>query len=203
MPSEVLMRIAENFNPEWGYLAPAPSFMRTARIVVVAATIGASAGGAVVFSLIERPLAEEPSVAARTMAAPDGAAAMSARLAAVTQANTHEQRQLPVPQAVLAIAHAATGEEGSTVVRQAGRAVLAESPAMTDKAPPAAADRTATAADAPPPAKKVAKIQQAMWQRFTWHNAPRAQQSYGAVRRPLPLFAGPANANPPPRGVLE
>jgi hypothetical protein len=45
------MPIATNFHPEWGYLAPAPSFMRTARIVAVATAIGATAGGAVVLSL--------------------------------------------------------------------------------------------------------------------------------------------------------
>jgi len=45
------MPAAGNFNPEWGYLAPAPSFMRTARIVAVATAIGATAGGAVVLSL--------------------------------------------------------------------------------------------------------------------------------------------------------
>ena len=42
------MRFAGNFHPEWGYLAPAPNFMRTARVVVVATAIGATAGAAVV-----------------------------------------------------------------------------------------------------------------------------------------------------------
>ncbi len=60
------MRRAANFNPEWGYLAPAPTFMRSARLVLVATAIGASAGAAVVFSLIDRPVAEQ-SVAARTL----------------------------------------------------------------------------------------------------------------------------------------
>lgn len=45
------MRSGGNFHPEWGYLAPAPSFMRTARIVAVATAIGATAGAAVVLSL--------------------------------------------------------------------------------------------------------------------------------------------------------
>jgi hypothetical protein len=49
------MRSAGNFNPEWGYLAPAPSFMRTLRVVLVATAIGATAGAAVVISLIDRP----------------------------------------------------------------------------------------------------------------------------------------------------
>ena len=52
------MRSAGNFNPEWGYLAPAPSCMRTARVVLVATAIGATAGAAVVLSLIDRPAAE-------------------------------------------------------------------------------------------------------------------------------------------------
>lgn len=197
------MRFAENFNPEWGYLAPAPNFMRTARIVAVAAAIGASAGGAVVFSLIERPLAEEPSVAARTMAAPEGPSAMSTRLAAVTKGQDQrppDQRPMTPPQAFAVVGHAAaaTAEEGSTVVRQAGRAVLAESPAIVDTAPRVAADRMATATDTSPLARKVAKNQQVMWQRFTWHSAARGQPTNGTVvHRPLPLFAGPATANPP------
>ena len=33
------MRYAGNFHPEWGYLAPAPSFLRTLRIVIVAAAV--------------------------------------------------------------------------------------------------------------------------------------------------------------------
>jgi hypothetical protein len=49
------MRSAGNFSPEWGYLAPAPSFMRTARIVLVATAVGATAGAAVVLSLVDHP----------------------------------------------------------------------------------------------------------------------------------------------------
>ena len=37
-----------NVNPEWGYVAPAPGFMRTARLIVIAAIIGATAGAAIV-----------------------------------------------------------------------------------------------------------------------------------------------------------
>lgn len=49
------MRSAGNFHPEWGYLAPAPSLMRTARIALVATAIGATAGAVVVVSLVDRP----------------------------------------------------------------------------------------------------------------------------------------------------
>src|SRR5262252_728364 len=48
------MRSAGNFSSEWGYLAPAPSFARTARVVLVATAIGATAGAGVVLSLIDR-----------------------------------------------------------------------------------------------------------------------------------------------------
>ena len=57
------MRSAGNFNSEWGYLAPAPSFMRTARVVLVATAIGATAGAAVVLSLIDRPAGERDKTA--------------------------------------------------------------------------------------------------------------------------------------------
>jgi hypothetical protein len=55
------MRSAGNFSPEWGYLAPAPSFMRTARIVLVATAVGATAGAGVVLSLVDHPAAEGES----------------------------------------------------------------------------------------------------------------------------------------------
>jgi hypothetical protein len=63
------MRSAGNFSPEWGYLAPAPSFMRTARIVLVATAIGATAGAGVVLSLVDHPAAEgdRTSVAAHAI----------------------------------------------------------------------------------------------------------------------------------------
>ena len=41
--------------------------MRIARVAFVAAAIGAISGGGVVFSLIDRPAAEEASTAARTL----------------------------------------------------------------------------------------------------------------------------------------
>jgi hypothetical protein len=49
------MRSGGNFSPEWGYLAPARSFLH---VVVVATAVGATAGAAVVLSLIDHPTAE-------------------------------------------------------------------------------------------------------------------------------------------------
>jgi hypothetical protein len=67
------MRHTGNFNLEWGYLAPAPSFLRSVRLVVVAATIAATASAAVVFALVRQPAAEA-SVAASTLVRPVEAA---------------------------------------------------------------------------------------------------------------------------------
>jgi hypothetical protein len=62
------MRSTGNFNPEWGYLAPAPSFMRTARIVLVATAVGATAGAGVVLSLVDHPVADGEQTAIATHA---------------------------------------------------------------------------------------------------------------------------------------
>src|SRR5579872_3319456 len=63
------MRSAGNFHPEWGYLAPAPSFMRTLRIALVATAIGATAGAVVVVSLVARPASgtADSSIAAHAL----------------------------------------------------------------------------------------------------------------------------------------
>jgi hypothetical protein len=52
------MRYDRNFNQEWGCLGPAPSAMHTPRLIGIAVIIGATVGGATVFSLLDRPLAE-------------------------------------------------------------------------------------------------------------------------------------------------
>jgi hypothetical protein len=62
----LIMRHSEKFHPEWGYLAPAPSFIRTARVVLAATAVGAIAGAGVVFSLVAHP-SSETSVALCTL----------------------------------------------------------------------------------------------------------------------------------------
>jgi hypothetical protein len=121
------MRLAGNFNPEWGYLAPAPSLLRTIRIALVAGAVGATAGAAVVFSLVEKPAAEE-SVASRTLvqpvapvsasSAPVGASAPSAAVNANTSSPVANETS-----------------KSSTPPHPASIAALAESPAMTDVPP--------------------------------------------------------------------
>jgi hypothetical protein len=62
------MRSAGNFSPEWGYLAATPSFARTARVVLVATAIGATAGAGVVLTLADRPAeSQKTSIAARAI----------------------------------------------------------------------------------------------------------------------------------------
>ena len=59
------MRSTSNFHPEWGYLAPAPSFMRTARLVLLATAIGGTLGaGAARFASADRRLRHWSDVAA-------------------------------------------------------------------------------------------------------------------------------------------
>jgi len=88
------MRFAGNFHPEWGYLAPAPNFMRTARVVVVATAIGATAGAAVVLSLAERSApgavadAGKTLVVVHSLVQPAEAAAPAAPAAAPVAAAT-------------------------------------------------------------------------------------------------------------------
>lgn len=125
------MRSAGNFNPEWGYLAPAPSLVRTIRIVVVAAAIGATAGAAVVFSLIDRPDAEQ-SVAARTMAVESPAMAGAVAL------STPAQAQLPAPLASSQVGRAVAADSApmTTMARPVNAAALAESPSVTDTTSP-------------------------------------------------------------------
>ena len=76
------MRYNASFHPEWGYLAPAPSFIRTVRIVSIATAVGAAVGAGVGFSWIGH--GAESAAAARTLVRPMKAAPTPAdRLAQV------------------------------------------------------------------------------------------------------------------------
>ena len=183
------MRFAGNFNPEWGYLAPAPSFIRTVRIAVVAAAVGGTAGAAVVFSLADRPAAEE-SVAARTLArpvdfaparTPSQAVQLQVPTAASAQAQAVAARQgqsamLSPANAVAVSPSASESGASSTIQRPASIAALAEAPAATDAAPPQAVAPTPAA---PPLQKKRAKRH---------HSAPRREEASGDVKGPLALL---------------
>jgi hypothetical protein len=146
------MRHAGNFNPEWGYLAPAPNFLRTTRLFVVAAAIGATASAAVVFSLMDRPAAET-SVAARTLVQPVEPA-RSAPLVAQLQT---QSEPASASQTQRADASSAMRPQGAAVAVYAGAASLVASEsgaASTTQSPPIAAvlaeSPRITTTDAPP-----------------------------------------------------
>ena len=104
------MRYNPSFHPEWGYLAPAPSFIRTVRMVFIATAVGAAVGAGVGFSWKGR--GAESSVAARTLVRP--------MKAAPTPANTLAQ----VPNEPRA---------SPTTGAKEGIAALSEVPAATDE----------------------------------------------------------------------
>jgi hypothetical protein len=126
------MRSAGNFNSEWGYLAPVPSFMRTVRVVLVATAIGATAGAAVVLSLIDRP----------TTAEHDRTASITAH-AIVTSAQAAPAAAAPMPSSRTAALAAPVGV--TTAVPATGAAT-----AQAQSPPPAAPQVKSPVA--PPPA---------------------------------------------------
>ena len=198
------MRHAGNFNPEWGYLAPAPNFLRTTRLFVVAAAIGATASAAVVFSLMDRPAAET-SVAARTLVQPVEPAvqARSAPLmaqqqtpsvsasASQTQRSGTSSAMLPHGAAVAAHASAASpaasesGAASTTQLRPPAAAALAEVPRiMAAEAPPARALATETSAAAAPEAAPAPAPRVVI-------RKPRAVARAVQPRYDLPRYAAP------------
>ena len=83
---------AMNFHPEWGCLAPAPSFLRTMRTVLVATAVGATAGGGVVLSLVGHS-AGQTSVAERTLVRPIPAVSTSVSAPQTAQLNPQPVNQ--------------------------------------------------------------------------------------------------------------
>ena len=131
------MRSAGNFNSEWGYLAPVPSFMRTVRVVLVATAIGATAGAAVVLSLIDRP----------TTAEHDRTASITAH-AIVTSAQANPAAAAPTPSSGTAALAAPVGVTSAVSATSAATA-QAQSPGpgappvKSPVAPPSAAPQVA------------------------------------------------------------
>ena len=152
------MRSAGNFHPEWGYLAPAPSFLRTLRIALVATAIGATAGAAVVVSLVERPAsgAADSSLAAHALVTslpvtatankPATTKPATARLATAKPATTrsaaapvNKLAQAPMPAPTAAPARheiASAGVAAAPVASGSVPAVDATAPNATPTPPP-------------------------------------------------------------------
>lgn len=170
------MRSAGNFHPEWGYLAPAPSFMRTVRTLLVASAVGATAGAAVILSLAEHPgeeiaktsvsspvlvttiqaavpvpsdIAATPAVAVTPVSKPALASMPAAADAKLETSAAPPRSEAAAP----AVSDASTA---STPDAPANVAALAEAP-PADVVPPQVTDEVTTAPDQPPTHKKMAK----------------------------------------------
>ena len=156
------MRFTGNFHPEWGYLAPAPNFMRTARVVVVATAIGATAGAAVVLSLAERSAPGAVADAGKTMVVvhslvqpAEAAASATAPIAATTPTPVIAPVAAAVPASPVApAAHVQASIQPSTtatapIMRQPSAPAVTAS-AQPIAPPPAASESRAVSTSAAP-----------------------------------------------------
>ncbi len=152
------MRSGGNFNPEWGYLAPAPSFLRTARIVVVATAIGATAGAGVVLTLAgsgntSAPLADagKSLVVVRSMMQPVQAATTERSVAPFATTAAPVATPVVAPQPVLSNAQA---EQASAQPPQANpqppKGTLVPPPPAAQVSPPASSESRAAYTSAAP-----------------------------------------------------
>jgi hypothetical protein len=124
---EIVMRSAGNFHPEWGYLFPAHSFIRSLRVALVSIAIGATSGAIVVISLVERPgsndenrpLAAHALVAEVPIIAAPGGAASLANAAAAAGLRSPAPFAMPNPTAT---AVASAQEPSGTASPAAARA---------------------------------------------------------------------------------
>jgi hypothetical protein len=154
-----------------------------AHSTIIAAIIGATAGAAIVFSLLDRPVAEE-SVAARTLVAPDPSRPVPAGTSVAAQQPTEPQQvkslaeaqnsaEQKVPPA--SAGEAATRRQPSELPttspsqRPTSAAALAEAPAVKDTPSAWALSNTLAVAPDPAPAPKP----QSKRPRMTSRTAPR------------------------------
>lgn len=154
------MHYAANFHPAWGYAAPAPSLLHTARVVLVASAVGATTGAGVAISLVNRPAPGESSVAARTLARPAQTSLAVPDILRAAQASAQSGVASQSADALMADTgkgNAAVSEarHSSTIEAREGAAILAESatainePTAKSAAAPLGAYAPSLAASAP------------------------------------------------------
>jgi hypothetical protein len=162
------MRKTSNFHPEWGYLAPAPSFMRTVRHVVLATAVGGTLGAGAVFSWAnhqpteqsvgERTLVRLPEVAsarhetpmqaAHEAGSPSAEKQPSASHSRSTQGTPNEPRAsstTPAPAGIAALAVAPAATEGPSTTAITAPAAAAKDPVLN---PPSAKRKAAKKSNA-------------------------------------------------------
>jgi hypothetical protein len=81
------MRSVRHLHPEWGYLAPPPSFMHTIRIALVSAMVGVAAGIIVILSLVEPPRSNDDDAPIAARALVTLAPAPTSQVAGIPSAN--------------------------------------------------------------------------------------------------------------------
>lgn len=141
------MPFAQNFHPEWGYLAPAPSFVQTVRIVLVATAIGATAGAGTVLALMDRPGAEtriatQPASAMNAPAPASGPVLAARGVQNDVQAHPQDSGTAATPIA------AAPGAEASAAAAALDELNSAPAPAANTAALTTAETRSANKMDA-------------------------------------------------------
>jgi hypothetical protein len=188
------MRSAGNFNPEWGYLAPAPSFMRTARVVLVATAIGATAGAAVVISLIDRPAAQDDKTA--SIAAHAIVTSVQAATVATTQPPSTASASVAAPiKVTTAVPPSPSPAPLAQIATPPPAAVAPPTQSVAIVPPPVAAPTqpaaiVATPVVAPPQSAAVEPPQQPVL------NAPAADSNVVPARKPAPGMAALSEAPP-------
>jgi len=157
------MRYNASFHPEWGYLAPAPSFIRTVRMVFIATAVGAAVGAGVGFSWIGH--GAESSVAARTLVRPMKAAPTPANTPAQV---SNEPRASPT-----------TGAKEGVAARSEVPAVTDE-PATAVTAPPSTTTKQAAVKA---PVKRNATKPNVSWRYASRHEQVRFAPGEYYMRR--------------------
>jgi hypothetical protein len=212
------MPFGGNFHPEWGALAPAPSFMRTARIVAVATAIGATAGAGVVLSLAGSngalgPQAsfdagsDKPLVIVRSLVQPAEAAPIAAQPApspvvaatpvnvpAVTPAPATATSGMQPPSNALTLPSAAASKPVSSDSRSASTSAVPASIAALAEIPPAT-----EASPAPVPDQATFMPDQTEAQKF----GSKKLRSTDQALQPRPQTAAANAQNPPKRKPEE
>jgi hypothetical protein len=146
------MHHAKNSHPEWGYLAPAPSFFRLARIVLAATAVGATAGAGVVLSLSDRSAGQTP-VEARMLMRPIQAVPTPDSAPQAVRMNVQDSIQNQPTRASRTDGQAgsAASERSADGSAQASSiAGLVDVPALTDDTPAKAPAAPSLAAGQPP-----------------------------------------------------
>jgi hypothetical protein len=205
--SEALMRHTGNFHPEWGYLAPAPQFLRRLRLVVLASVVAATASAAVVVALVRQPAAEA-SVATRTLVPPPDASPAPPALALIDSPVHADHIATPAVGHVSGLTrqestHMAAAHESA--IANAGRIVAVPrqeaDPVASEAAKPAAirpSARSAPEIAAVPAVAAAAKTADASrTSNKTIRNAPPAKPNALRVRMASAQHPGKPIAHPP------